>query len=102
MSPTFQTDKNSFKNATVTQWYTGKHICLVRIWADIITILELYPGTSYGTPVKTVWLENHKTTITSQMTIKWMRSGILYSGEEYNFQPTQESIFKSDLNVVGD
>ena len=29
ISPTFRTQKNGIKNATVTQWWTGKQLCLV-------------------------------------------------------------------------
>ena len=82
MSSTFRTQKNGVKNVTVTQWRTGKHLCPVRIWADIITRLDSYPGTLYDTPVNTVWVENHKTTITSQMTMKSLRSVMLSFGEE--------------------
>ena len=75
---------------------------MVQVLANIITRLELYPGTSDDTPVNIVWLENNKTTITSQTTIKLMRSGTLSFEEEYNFQTTQESSIKSDLTLVVD
>ena len=39
LSPTFRTQKNGVKNATVTQWRTNKNLCPVRIWAGIIIIL---------------------------------------------------------------
>ena len=44
--------------------------------------MDLYPGLSYDTPVKIVWLENHKITIMSQMTTTSLRSGTLYLREE--------------------
>ena len=37
VSATFWTQEIGFKNATVTQWWTGKHLWLVQIWVDIIT-----------------------------------------------------------------
>ena len=70
VSPTFRTQKNGVKNATVTHWRMGKHLFRVQVWADIFTRLDFYPGLSDNTPVNTVWLENHKTAITSQMTTK--------------------------------
>ena len=82
VSPTSRTQKNGVKNATVTQRRTGKLLLIVQIWASIISILDLYPGASYITPVNTVWVENQKITITSQMKIKFMRSGTLSYGEE--------------------
>ena len=66
--------KNGVKNATVTQWRMGKHLCPMQVWADIVTILNLYPGKSDNNPVNTVWVENHKTTITPQMKTKSLRS----------------------------
>ena len=39
-SPTFFTQKNGVKNATVTQWRTATTLCPVRIWAEIIIGLE--------------------------------------------------------------
>ena len=77
VSPTFRTQKNGVKNATVTQWRTGKHIFMVWFWADIITRLKSYPVSSCEIPVNTVWVENLKTTITSQMATKYLRSGTL-------------------------
>ena len=76
------TKKNGIKNATVTQWRTCKHIFPVKIWANNITRLESHPGTLDDTPVNTVSVENHKATITSQMTIKIIRSVTLFFGEE--------------------
>ena len=67
-SPTFRTQKNRLKNATVTQWRTTTTLCLVRIWAEIFIQLDSYSGTTRDTPVNTVWLECQKMTITSQMT----------------------------------
>ena len=83
ISTKFRTQKSGIKNATVTQWRTGKHLCLVQVWADIVTRLESYLGPSDDTPVNTVWVENHKTTITSQMKIKSMSSGTLSFEEEH-------------------
>ena len=71
------------KNSTVTQWDMGKHLFPVQVWEDIITRLDLYPGSSYDTPVKPVWVENPKKTITSQMTTKSLSSGKLSFVEEY-------------------
>ena len=56
MSPTFRMQKNGVKNATVTQWQTGKHLFPVQVWADIVTRLNLYPGSSDNTPMNTVWV----------------------------------------------
>ena len=67
VSPTFHTQKNGVKNATVTQWRTTTTLCPVNIWTEIIIRLNSYLGTTSVTPVNTVWLERHKTTITSQM-----------------------------------
>ena len=50
--------------------------------AEIIIRLESYSGTTSDTPVNTVWVERHKTTITSQTTKKSLREGTLYFGEE--------------------
>ena len=60
VSSTLRTQNNGFNNTTVTQWRTGKHLCPVQVWVDIITRLESYPGTSDNTPVNTVWAENLK------------------------------------------
>ena len=81
-SPTFRTQKNGSKNTTLTQWRRGKCLCLVHIWANIISRLDSYPWTWDDNPLNTAWLENHKTTITYQMTIKYMISGTLSLGEE--------------------
>ena len=67
VSPTFRKQKNGINNATVTQWRTGTHLFPVKVWADIATRLDLYLGLLYDTPMNTVWVENHKTTIKSQM-----------------------------------
>ena len=40
MSPTFRMQKNGVKNATVTQWRTGKHLFPVQFWVDIATRLD--------------------------------------------------------------
>ena len=58
----------------------GKHLCSVQVWADIVKIMDSYPGSSDNTPVNTVWVENYKTTITSQMKTKAMRLGTLSFG----------------------
>ena len=39
VSLTFRTQNNGVKNSTLTQWWTGKNLCPVQIWADIIIIL---------------------------------------------------------------
>ena len=82
VSLTFRTQKNGVNNATVTQWRKGKHICPVQVWADLVTRLDYYPGSSYNTHVNTVWVKNHKTTITSQIKTKSLMSGTLSFGEE--------------------
>ena len=82
VSPKFITQKNGFKHGTVTKWRTRKHLCLVQVLADIIKRLESYPGTSYDTPVNTVWVDDHITTITPQTKIKFLMSGTLSFGEE--------------------
>ena len=56
-------------------------LCPVQIWADIITRMDLYPGSSDDTPVNKVWVEKYKTTITSQITTMSLRSGTLSFGE---------------------
>ena len=70
----FRTQNNGVTNTTLTQWRTGKHLCQVKLWSDIIIRMEPYPGTTDDNPVDTVWVENHKKTTTSQMTIKLLRS----------------------------
>ena len=65
VSLAFRTHKIGVKNATVNQWRTVKRLCPVQFWADIVTKLDSYPGLSDNTPVNTVWVENHKKTITS-------------------------------------
>ena len=77
VSPTFRKQKNGVKNATATQWRTTKTLCQVKIWDEIIIRLDLYLGKTSVTPVNTVWLESHKTTITSQMTTNSLRAGPL-------------------------
>ena len=52
ISPTFMTYNNGVKNATVTQWWTDKHLFPVQIWDGIVSILDSYPGTLDDTPVK--------------------------------------------------
>ena len=81
ISPTFQKQKNSAKNMTVTQCQTGKHLCPVRIWEDIISILESYPDTTDDTQDKKVWVYNFKAIITSHIIISTLISEALYSGE---------------------
>ena len=44
--PMVLTHKNGTNNDTVTQWYTYKHIFLVKIWEDIIREIDSYPDTS--------------------------------------------------------
>ena len=61
----FRTQKNGVKNSTVNQWRTWKHLCIVQLWVYIVTRMDLYPGSSDDTPVNTVWVENHRTTLTS-------------------------------------
>ena len=80
--PTFSTQKNGVKNATVTQWRTTTTLCPVNIWAEIIIRLDSYSGTTSVTPVNTVWVERHKTTITYQMTKNSLRAGTIYFVEE--------------------
>ena len=82
VSLTFRTHKNEVNNSTVTQWWTGKYLCPVQVWADIATRLETYLGSSDDTSMNTAWVENHKTNITSQMTHISLRSGTLYFREE--------------------
>ena len=50
VSPNLRTYKNGVKNATYTQWRTGKHLWPVHIWADIILRLDSYPVISDDTP----------------------------------------------------
>ena len=50
----FRTQKNGVKNATVTQWRPGKHLCIVQLWVYIVTSMDLYPGSSDETLVNTV------------------------------------------------
>ena len=83
LSLTFRTQKNGVKNTTLNQWWTGKHICSVKVWVDIVTMLDLYPGLLDDTPVNAVWVENHMTYITSQMVTRSLRSGTLSFGEEH-------------------
>ena len=82
VSPTFHTQKNRVKNATVTQWRTTTTLCPVNIWSEIIIQLDSYSGTTSDTPVNMVWVERHKTTIISQMTTNSPRAGTLSFGEE--------------------
>ena len=82
VSPTFRTQKNTVKNATLTQWRTTTTLCPVHIWAEIIIRLDSYSGTTSVTPVNTVWVERHKTTINSQMKTNSLRVVTLYFGEE--------------------
>ena len=82
ISSTVRTQKNGVKNATVTQWRTTTTLCPVNIWAEITIRLDSYSGTTSVTPVNTVWVEHHKTTITSQMTTNSLRAGTLSFGEE--------------------
>ena len=74
--------KNGVKNAIVTQWRTTTTLCPVNIWAEIIVRLDSYSGTTSVTPVNMVWVERHKTTMTSHMTTISLRAGTLSSGEE--------------------
>ena len=80
--PTFRTQKNGVKHSTVTQWRKTTNLCLVRIWAEIIIIMDSYQVTIHDKPVNTVWIEHLKTEITSQMTNKSLRSGTLYFSEK--------------------
>ena len=60
VSPTFRTQKNGAKNATVEQWRTTTTLCPVHIWGGIIILLDSYSGTTHDTPVNTVWVELQK------------------------------------------
>ena len=82
VSPTFRKQKNGVKNATVTQWRTAKTLYPVRIWAETIIQLDLYLVKTRDTTVKTFWVEHNKTTITSHITTKSLRSGTLSFGKE--------------------
>ena len=82
VSPKPRTQKIGVKNATVTQWRTATTLCSVRIWAEIIIQLDSYSGTTRDTPVNMVWVEHQKTTRTSHMTTKSMRSDTLLFHEE--------------------
>ena len=82
ISPQPYADRKGVKNATVTQWWTDKTLCQVRIWAEIIIQLESYSGTTCDKTVNTVWVDIQKTTINSQMTTKSLRSGTLPYGKE--------------------
>ena len=66
----------------MTQCWTGKHLYLVQIWDDIITGLYYYPWKSDEYPINTAWVENSRTNITNQITIKTSRSGKIFIGEE--------------------
>ena len=66
----------------MTKWKTNTNLCTVQIWAEIIIRLESYPVTSYESPMNTVWVEHHKTTITSKIATKYLSSITLYFGEE--------------------
>ena len=55
VAPTFCTQKNGFKNATLTQWRINTNICMVGIWAEIIIRLDSYLETTHDTTVNTVW-----------------------------------------------
>ena len=70
--PIFSTHNNGVNNVTVTQWRTVKSLLPVQIWTDIISRLDSYPVRLDNTPVNTVWVENHKTTIIYQMAIKFL------------------------------
>ena len=82
VSPTFRTQKNGVKNATMTQWWKTTTLCPVRIWAEIIIQLDSYSGKTRDTPVNTVWVELQKTTITSQMKTNSLRAVTLSFGKE--------------------
>ena len=66
----------------MTQWRTITTLCPVNIWAEIIVRLDSYSGTTSVTPVNTVRVECHKTTITSQMTTDSLRASTLSFREE--------------------
>ena len=59
-----------------------KHLFPLQVWAYIVTRLDLYPGLTDDTPVNIVWLENHNTNITFQITTRSLRSVTLSLGEE--------------------
>ena len=82
VSPTFRTQAKGVKNAAVTQWRTTTTLCPVHIWAEIIIQLDSYSGTTRDTPLNTVWVERHKTTINSKTTTSSLRAGTLSFGEE--------------------
>ena len=65
VSPTFRTQKNGVKKSIVTQWRMGKNLFPVQVWDGIFTRLDLYPVSSYDTPVNTVWAEKHNITTMS-------------------------------------
>ena len=49
----------------------------MQTWVIIFTILESYPGISDEYPINTVWVENSRTNIPYQITIKTLSSGTL-------------------------
>ena len=81
--PMLQSQKNGVNNATLTQWQTGKHLCLVQICTNIITRLRLYSRISDESPINTVRVEKSRTSITYQMKIKTIRLGMLSFKEDY-------------------
>ena len=81
VSPMFRTHKNGVKNSTLTQWIITTNLCLVLIWLEVVIIMNSYPETTRDTPVNMVWVDYHKTAITSQMKTKYLRPGTLYFGE---------------------
>ena len=82
----------------MTHWWTGKNLCLIQVWTDIVKRMNLYPGSSDDTPVNTVWVENHKTTITPQTRTISLRLGTLSFGEE-NYQVLSQ-IIGHPLNLI--
>jgi hypothetical protein len=82
VSVTFERQKNDRKSDTVTQWRTKDPIlCLVKIWASIITRILSYKGTNKTSSISLVLYRKKLISITLEMITNLIRDGVVAIGE---------------------
>ncbi len=82
VSITFISQKNGYKNATITQWRkNNKVICPVIQWAALVYHISLYPGAMLETSVSAVWVRNQLLHVTSKIVESALRNGIVAVGK---------------------
>ena len=88
VSITFEFQKNSERDITVTQPRSGKTLCPVITWGKIIHRILTYKGSTESTPVNTVFIGSKRHYVTANEMFKHIRhtvdnsSGLGFSGND--------------------